>query len=92
MDYEWAALHSDYGIVYLTQVSDEPFLIAYVRAQIDMPEETRAVLGIGFDDSVKVWLNGRLVHDRWEIRGVIPDDDRVPVAFKKGSNQLVLKI
>ncbi|MHC4575336.1 MAG: hypothetical protein ACYS76_14600 [Planctomycetota bacterium] len=92
VDYEWAALQSDYGIVDLTQVSDEPFLIAYVRAQIDMPEEARAVLGIGFDDSVKVWFNGQLVHERWEIRGVIPDDDRVPVAFKKGSNQLVLKI
>ncbi len=92
VDYEWAALHSDYGIIDLTQVTDKPFLIAYVRAQVDLPEETSAVLGIGFDDSVKVWLNGRLVHERWEIRGVIPDDDRVPVAFKKGANHLVLKI
>jgi hypothetical protein len=92
VEYEWAVLQSDYGIVDLTQVSDEPFLIAYVRAQIDMPEETHARLGIGFDDAVKVWLNGQLLHERWEIRGVIPDDERIPVTFKKGENQLMLKV
>lgn len=92
VDYEWAVLQSDYGIVDLTQVSDEPFLIAYLWAQIDVPEQTSAIFGIGFDDSVKVWLNGQLVHERWVIRGVIPDDDRVDVTFRKGKNQLVLKI
>ena len=50
------------------------------------------VLGIGSDDSVKVWLNGELVHQNWTTRGVGIDNDRVPVTFKKGMNQLVLKI
>ena len=59
-----------------------------------MPEETTTVLGIGSDDSVKVWLNGELVHEHWEEngRGAVPDNDRVPVTFKKGMNHLVLKI
>jgi hypothetical protein len=40
------------------------------------------------------WLNGRLVHEHWEEhgRGAMPDNDRVPVTFMKGRNQLVLKI
>ena len=59
---------------------------------LDMAEETQAVLGIGSDDSIKVWLNGKLVHKNLVVRGVIADNDRVPVTFKKGKNQLVLKL
>jgi hypothetical protein len=91
-DYEWATLRAEYGVVDLTQVYDDWFVVAYAWAQIDMPEETHGVLGIGSDDSVKVWLNGQLVHKNLVTRGVIPDNDRVPVTLKKGKNQLVLKI
>ncbi|MHC4682153.1 MAG: hypothetical protein ACYTEK_26100 [Planctomycetota bacterium] len=91
-DYEWSYLYSEYGVVDLTQVYDDWFVVAYAWAQIDMPEETHGVLGIGSDDSVKVWLNGKLVHRNLVTRGVIPDNDRVPVTFRKGKNQLVLKI
>ncbi|MHC4331753.1 MAG: hypothetical protein ACYSWW_26925 [Planctomycetota bacterium] len=91
-DFEWATLRSEYGVVDLTQVYDDWFVVAYAWAQIDMPEETQGVLGIGSDDSVKVWLNGKLVHRNLVSRGVIADNDKVPVTFKKGKNQLVLKI
>ncbi|MHC4496400.1 MAG: hypothetical protein ACYSYM_11325, partial [Planctomycetota bacterium] len=53
-DFEWATLRSEYGVVDLTQVYDDWFVVAYAWAQIDMPEETHGVLGIGSDDSVKV--------------------------------------
>ncbi|MHC4655295.1 MAG: hypothetical protein ACYS91_09790 [Planctomycetota bacterium] len=91
-DYQWDTLRSEYGVVDLTQVYDDWFVVAYAWAQINMAEETQGVLGIGSDDSVKVWLNGKLVHKNLVTRGVIPDNDRVPVTFKKGNNQLVLKI
>jgi len=68
------------------------YQIAYLWAQVDMPNETSGVLGIGSDDAVKVWLNGKLVHENWTVRGVVPDSDRVPVTFRKGGNQPVLKI
>jgi hypothetical protein len=93
-DYDWAVLESEYNIVDLTQINEEKndFQLAYLWAQIDMPEETKATLGIGSDDGVKVWLNGELVHENWLYRGVVTDNDRVPVTFKKGKNQLVLKV
>ena len=91
-DYEWATLQSEYGVVDLTQVFDDWFVVAYAWAQVEMPEQTDAVLGIGSDDCVNVWLNGKLVHEHRGGRGVIADSDRVPVTFKKGKNQLVLKI
>jgi len=91
-DFEWATLRSEYGVVDLTQVYDDWFVVAYAWAQINMTEETHGVLGIGSDDSVKIWLNGKLIHKNLVTRGVIADNDRVPVTFKKGKNQLVLKI
>lgn len=92
--YEWAVLDSEYGVIDLSQVSKDWFKAAYVRAQIEMPEARQCVLGIGSDDHVKVWLNGELIHENWTQggRGVVPDNDRVPVTFQKGTNQLVLKI
>jgi len=91
-DYEWTTLYSEYGVIDLTAAFDKWFVVAYARAWVEMPEETHAVLGIGSDDCIKVWLNGKLVHEKRAGRGVVPDSDRVPVTFKKGSNQLVLKI
>jgi hypothetical protein len=91
-DYEWTCLYSEYGVIDLTAVFDTWFVVAYAWAQVEMPEQANAVLGIGSDDCVKVWLNGKLVHENRAGRGVIADSDRVPVTFKKGKNQLVLKI
>ncbi|MHC4088009.1 MAG: hypothetical protein ACYSWZ_16060 [Planctomycetota bacterium] len=91
-DYQWDTLRAEYGVVDLTQVYDDWFVVAYAWAQVNMAEETKGVLGIGSDDSVKIWLNGKLVHKNLVTRGVIADNDRVPVTFKKGKNQLVLKI
>ncbi len=94
INYEWALFESEYGIVDLTQLSEEnnDLKIAYLWAQIDMPEEITGTLGIGSDDGIKIWLNGELVHENWLHREVAPDDDRVPVTFRKGKNQLVLKV
>jgi hypothetical protein len=92
--YYWSVLQNDYGIIRFP-IPDEKenwFHISYVWAQIEMPEEKQAVLGIGSDDAVKVWVNGELVHENWISRGTDYDDDRVPVTFKQGRNQLVLKI
>ena len=92
-EYHWEYLHARSGIVVPPRPSDRLYYVyGYAWAQINMPEETTAMLGIGSDDSVKVWLNGELVHKHWTKRGVTPDEDMVPVTFRKGKNQLVLKI
>lgn len=91
-DYEWTTLYSEYGVIDLTAVFDTWFVVGYAWAQVEMFEETRAFLGIGSDDCIKVWLNGELVREHRSGRGVVADNDHVPVTFKKGRNQLVLKI
>ena len=93
-DYEWSILEARPNDIDLIDVSrdDIEAQIVYLWAQIDMPQDKVAKLGIGSDDAVKVWLNGELVHENWVERPVAEDDDHVPVNFKKGKNQLVLKI
>jgi CubicO group peptidase (beta-lactamase class C family) len=89
----WEAVESEADIVDLNgggQAND--FAVAYAWAEVRMPAKTKALLGVGSDDAVKVWLNGKLVHDHWSARPCRPDDDIVPVEFEKGENRLLLKI
>jgi hypothetical protein len=73
-EYAWIAYQSYTGIVDIHRPwapkpkGEKEYVIAYAWAQIDMPEETSALLGIGSDDAVKVWLNGQLVHEKWGHR------------------------
>jgi hypothetical protein len=91
-NYEWSLLESKYNTIDLTSVNENWYLVTYLYSQISMPEEKQGFLGIGSDDSVKVWLNGELVHENWVVRGTEIDNDRVPVRFKKGMNQIVIKV
>ncbi|MCP4610395.1 MAG: hypothetical protein GY845_16920 [Planctomycetes bacterium] len=92
--YQWSALESKYDVVDLNQLSEEKtdFNVAYLWAQIEMPQAALTTLGIGSNDAVKVWLNGDLVHENWALRSVVLDNDRLPVTFKKGTNHLVIKV
>ena len=92
LTHHWFALESGEDVIKLDTLFDTVYVIGYAWAQIEMDEETSGVLGIGSDDHVKVFLNGRCIHENWISRGTAVDDDRVPVTFKKGKNQLVIKI
>jgi len=91
--YEWRTLNSTTDIIDLKRTATpEDHSVAYAWADIEMQEPTKGLLGIGSDDGVKVWLNGALIHENWIGRPPRPDDDLVPVDFKKGRNRLLLKI
>jgi hypothetical protein len=85
-------LENDFAIINLAKKFGPQCQIAYVAAQINMPKEKQAVLGIGSDDGAKVWLNGELVNDNWELRAVWQDRELVPVTFKAGANYIVIKV
>jgi hypothetical protein len=93
-DYKWGIVEAKHKELDLIAISrdDIEMQFAYLWAQIDMPEDKVATLGIGSDDAVKVWLNGDLVHQNWLEREMVEDEDRVRVHFKKGQNQLVFKV
>lgn len=91
--YSWQQVQSEEDSVDLLAVYGElEYVVAYAWAEIPAPEAQSVLLGIGSDDGVKVWLNGELVHEKWEGRGVTPDQDLVPVTLRSGTNSLLLKV
>src|SRR5678816_87996 len=70
----------------------QDFVYAYALSEIKADAPGNAFLAVGSDDGIKVWLNGKLVHDNWVPRGVNKDEDLVPITLVKGSNQLLLKV
>lgn len=92
----WTPYQSYTGIVDIHRAWPQgwrgKYVAAYAWAQVDMPAETSALLGLGFDDAVKVWLNGELVHEKWTHHQTFVDCDRFKVNFKKGPNQLVIRV
>ncbi len=65
---------------------------AYAFTTIDWPRTEPLLIKAGSDDSIAIWVNGKLVHDHYIPRGVTPDSDKVPVTFQKGTNRILVKI
>jgi HEAT repeat protein len=81
------------GIVDLTRIFRQTEDVAcYAYTEFMVENEMEAELRVGSDDSVKVWLNGKLVHQFGGMRGLSVDQDRIRVKLQKGINRLLLKV
>ena len=68
------------------------YSVAYAYAEIQMTSAQKVKFGFGSDDSIKVWLNGQLIHERWTSRQLEFDSDKIDAELKAGTNTLLLKI
>jgi hypothetical protein len=93
-EYEWAVMESKYDVIDLFKLvkEDPDYKGAYLWAQIDMPMDRSFLAGVGFQNGVRIWLNGELVHENWSDWRVVVDDDRFRLNLKKGKNQIVMKV
>lgn len=66
--------------------------VAYFRTTLTSPTAQDAVLHIGSDDGVKVWLNGQVVHSNNATRAMSPGQDKVKVRLRQGENTLLVKL
>jgi CubicO group peptidase (beta-lactamase class C family) len=66
--------------------------VGYAWTEVMAPRALPVLLGLGTDGAVKLWLNGKLVHERRNTRPLRKDDDLIPVSLEKGTNRLLLKI
>ncbi len=91
--YRWTpAVASDFVVDLNKTLGPHVWSVAYAYTEVDSEAERQLVLGLGSDDSVRVWLNGELVHSRWAARPLIVDQDLVPVTLRKGTNRLLVKV
>ncbi|RYZ19249.1 MAG: hypothetical protein EOO10_24615, partial [Chitinophagaceae bacterium] len=91
--FNWQLITSPYDAVDLDSLyKQKDFAYAYAFAEIVAPAPVSVLLAVGSDDAIKVWHNGKLVHQNFLPRGLIKDNDLVPLKLEKGSNQLLLKV
>lgn len=90
---QWKEYTSPTDVITLDSLyPNDDYAFVWATAAIHAPQDEKTFLGVGSDDGIRIWLNGKLVHDKWIGRGVVPDDDVVPIDLKKGTNTLVLKV
>ncbi len=91
----WSEYHSQTDLVRLTGIMNpKDLVIAYGFSSIYSPRAKKAILSVGSNDGVKVYLNGEKVHEYHPEhgRGLKKDSDFVPVSLKKGVNKLLVKV
>ena len=65
---------------------------AYAAADLEVAADVEAILWIGSDDGVTVWLDGRQVHRNDVARAAVRDQDRVPLRLTAGAHRVVMRI
>jgi WD40 repeat protein/serine/threonine protein kinase len=65
---------------------------AYALTRVYCAAPCAAKVLLGSDDSVRLWLNGRLVHENLTHRPALPDQDVVPITLMAGWNTLLAKV
>jgi hypothetical protein len=64
----------------------------FAYTEIEAAQDADMILGIGSDDGIAVWWNGRLILVHDALRSVNIGEDQIPVRMSKGRNRLMLKI
>jgi hypothetical protein len=64
----------------------------YFLVFADSAADQEASLLVGSDDSCKVWVNGRQIHEYRGDRALQPAADQLKVALKSGRNAIVVKV
>lgn len=67
-------------------------VVGYAFTTIARDRTGPTLLAIGSDDGVRVWVNGKLVHDHAIRRGVRPDEDIAEATLQAGENAVLVKV
>jgi len=65
---------------------------AYALTWIDSDRATDALLALGSDDGVVVWLDAARIHTNLAARAYRSMEDEVPLRLRKGRNRLLVKV
>jgi len=68
------------------------FVVCYAVSYIHSDRDTTVPLLLGSDDGAKVFLNGNELYRFLDVRIAAPDQDTIPLALKKGWNELLVKV
>lgn len=90
---DWKPLKgSGSGEFDLSQIAKGDNCCAYVKVTIHAKRKQDVVLSLGSDDGAKVWLNGKIVHEKNVNRALQCSEDEIKATLEEGANTLLLKI
>ena len=67
-------------------------LVGYAYTTVNRTEAGKALLCLGSDESIRVWVNGTLIFSKITNRPLTADEDQMEVDLKKGENSLLIKL
>lgn len=65
---------------------------AYGLAKVTVPAEIDAIVKSGSDDGIKIWVNGKAVHENNVNRGALIDQDQAPIHLVAGENTILVQV
>lgn len=65
---------------------------AYFFTKVYSPKKQKVLIAFGSDDAGKIWLNGKLIHSHWVLRGTWLGDDIIETTLEKGWNTVLIKL
>ena len=78
--------------VYPAKQAAADFSMAYAYRSITVSSGRELPVFFGSDDSCRVWLNGKLVHEHDGPRGLNPKAGRFTLDLERGTNHLLAKV
>jgi hypothetical protein len=92
-EYEWKFVESAGDVLDLgKEIGLKDYSVAYALAEVQSTDAASIMAAFGSDDALKVWLNGKPVHNNWALRALTRDQDLAPLRLQPGRNLLLLKI
>lgn len=93
LERRWFIHHSETDKIHLNDLfTPNDLVVAYAFCRIESPDARKVILTVGSNDGVRVWLNGKEVHEHHVSRWLVLDHDYVPIELKPGKNNLLFKI
>ena len=87
---KWKEANFIDGMVHV--LSAEPNSATYLYRIIHAASPITLDASLGSNDSIKLWLNGRLILNNKVLRITVPGQDRVRLELVKGENKLLIKV
>ncbi len=92
-EYRWREHAAPDDAIDLDAVLGKDFpVVGYAYTTFFAEADRGALMAVGSNDDVRVWLNGEEVHDQPGPRGLRLDEDLVPVLLRDGANTLLVKV
>lgn len=80
------------AMIDLTFLEPNSNTAVYAFAVVERAQAQEILCKSGSDDSIAIWVNGKLVHENNAARGVTVDDDSAPATLVAGANRILVKI